>query len=524
MSSKKIAYIIGAGPAGLTAAYELLTRTDFKPIIIEESQEIGGLSRTVDFEGNKIDIGGHRFFSKSDRVNDLWRKVLPVQNAPSIDELLLKFDTTEKYKDYINGANPESTDKVMLIRGRISRIFFLNKFFQYPISLSISTLKNLGVLNVFKIGFSYLYTRLFPIKSEKSLEDFFINRFGKVLYEMFFKDYTHKVWGIPCSSISPEWGAQRVKGLSISKTILHAFKKLLHVANSKNQKKVETSLIERFFYPKFGPGQLWEEVANIIVSKGGEIIKGEKVVSLEIDKETNNIVSLTTTADKTYTGDLFFSSMPVKDLIESFKSSCPDYVKEISRGLLYRDFITVGLLVDKLKIKNTTNIPTLNNIVPDNWIYIQEKNVTVARLQIFNNWSPYMVKDTNTAWIGMEFLCSEGDNLWNMDNEKFIELAINELSKINIINKNDVIKSHIIRVKKAYPAYFGTYDKFDVVKNFLNGVDNLFLIGRNGLHRYNNMDHSMLTAMVAVDNIASNIKSKENIWSVNTEDEYHETK
>ncbi len=495
----KKAIIIGAGPAGLTAAYELLEKTDIIPVIYEETDKIGGISRTVNYKGNKIDIGGHRFFSKSDRITNWWTKILPLQNKP------------------------EEIDKTMMIRNRVSRIFFLGKFFDYPISLNYKTMSNLGISRLFKIGLSYLKIKIFPIKEEENLEDFFINRFGKELYDTFFKDYTEKVWGIPCNKINADWGAQRIKGLSISKAILHFLTQFFKNKSSLTQKGTETSLISQFMYPKFGPGQLWEETARIIKEKGGEIYLNHKVISL--NTENNNISEIiiqNISSNQTFLaqGDYYFSTMPVKDLINSLETQIPEEVKEIANGLLYRDFITVGLLVNKLKIKNNEKI----FLISDNWIYIQDKNVKLGRLQIFNNWSPYMVNNPENVWLGLEYFCKENDDLWDMEKANFIDFAIDELAKINIIEKEDVIDAVRIRFKKAYPAYFGTYNRFDIVKNFLNKFKNIYLIGRNGMHRYNNMDHSMLTAMTAVENIINNVKTKDNIWNINAEKNYHENK
>ena len=522
--NKKTAIIIGAGPAGLTAAYELLEKTDIKPIIYEMSSDIGGISKTVKYKGNRIDLGGHRFFSKSKKVMDFWQDVLPVQGKPSKDDIILGRKTL--LSSEASAPDPQKDDNVMLVRGRLSRIFFLRNFFDYPISLNINTFKNLGFIRIMKIGFSYIWSRIFKIKNEKNLEDFFINRFGKELYNTFFKDYTHKVWGRPCSEIRPEWGAQRIKGLSISKAILHAIKSIFKKDDSIHQKNTETSLIEQFMYPKFGPGQLWEELARKIEAKGGKIYLECKVTG--ITSNQNEITSVTvhdikSGENRKEKANYFFSTMPVKDLINSM-NDVPKEVAKIANGLIYRDFITVGLLLKELKIKNLTKQKTINNIVPDNWIYIQERDVKVGRLQIFNNWSPYMVKDDDTVWIGLEYFCNEGDELWVMTDDEFTEFAIDELEKIGIINKNDVLDSTVIRMPKTYPAYFGSYDKFDEIRDLVDNIENLFLIGRNGMHRYNNQDHSMLTAMEAVENIIQNVKTKDNIWNVNTEEEYHEEK
>jgi len=521
--SRKTAVIIGAGPAGLTAAYELLDKTDVKPVIYEMTGDIGGISKTVNYKGNRIDIGGHRFFSKSDRVTQWWQNILPLQGMPSKDDIILGRDVPLSKE--VNAPDPEKTDRVMLVRGRISRIFFSRKFFDYPISLNFKTLLNLGVVRTVKIGASYIKAKISPIKNEKSLEHFFINRFGKELYLIFFKDYTEKLWGISCSQISPEWGAQRIKGLSISKAVAHSVKSIFSRHSSIAQKNTETSLINQFMYPKFGPGQMWQEVADIVEKRGGEIHFKQKVIGLKY--KDNKIVEIqvkdeTTGNVTTRKGDYFISTMPVKELIESLGDGVPHEVRKVAQGLIYRDFITVGLLVRKLSIKNKSKIKTLSNIIPDCWIYIQERDVKVGRIQIFNNWNPYMVKDINTVWMGLEYFCNEGDQLWNKPDSSFTASAIDELARIGIIDKDDVLDSTIIRMPKAYPAYFGTYDQFNVIRNFTDKFQNLFLVGRNGMHKYNNSDHSMLAAMIAVENIINNVKSKDNLWAVNTEVEYHE--
>lgn len=518
---KQSAIIIGAGPAGLTAAYELVTKTDIKPIIIEKTNDIGGLSKTVVYHGNRIDIGGHRFFSKSDTVMKWWREILPMQGSESIkDKSGIAFNIAT------NGPDPEKTDRVMLVRNRLSRIFFLGKFFDYPVKLNWKTISNLGIVRIIKIGWTYLIARTFPVKNSGSLEDFFINRFGKELYRTFFKDYTEKVWGVPCNEIASDWGAQRVKELSVFKTLLHAIKTIFRKDESIEQKNTDTSLIEQFMYPKLGPGQMWETVARIIEEKGGVIIKNAEVNKMDVSGSHVNEVTYSdnlTGTKSVVKGDYFFSTMPVQDLIAAMGAEVPDNVKKLSDGLRYRDFITVGLLLNHLKIKNETKISTLNNIVPDNWIYIQEPDVKLGRLQILNNWSPYMVTDINKVWIGLEYFCNEGDELWEMKDNDFIQFAVNELHSIGIIDKKDVIDSTIIRTTKTYPAYFGTYLQFNVIRDFTDRLENLFLIGRNGMHKYYNQDHAMLTAFTAVNNIISGEKSKNNIWNVNADSEYYET-
>lgn len=492
---QKKAIIIGAGPAGLTAALELLEKTDIIPIIFEATSNIGGISKTVNYKGNRIDIGGHRFFSKSDKIMNWWLNILPLENPPELDA--------------------KTQDDIMLVRSRLSRILFLRKFFDYPISLSWNTISNLGFVRMSKIGLSYIKSSIFQRK-EKSLEDFFINRFGEELYSTFFKDYTQKVWGVPCSQIKPEWGAQRVKGLSVAKTILNAITKPFtkHDLSQKNQ---ETSLIEQFMYPKLGPGYMWEKVAQIVQSKGGEIYLNQKIV--EINSDRNQIVSIivenTQTGEKIeHSADYFISSMPVRELILGLNNNVPKDVQEIAEGLKYRDFMTVGLLLDKLKI----------GAIPDNWIYVQESDVKLGRIQIFNNWSPYLVKNQENTWLGLEYFCNEGDEMWNTPDKDFADFAMTELVKIGVVDKENVLDSVVIRMPKAYPAYFGSYESFDKIREFVDKFENLFLIGRNGMHRYNNMDHSMLSAMQAVENISKGITTKQNIWEVNAEEDYHEAK
>lgn len=520
---KKKAVIIGGGPAGLTAAYEFLRNTDIYPVVFEQEGEVGGISRTIEYKGNRMDIGGHRFFSKNQTVMDWWVNMMPVQGSKSRDEILL-----DKENEDLNpaGKDPEQEDRVMLVRQRVSRIFYLRKFFDYPISLKLRTFLNMGVVRTLRAGGGYMISAVHK-RQENSLEDFYINRFGKPLYKMFFEDYTTKVWGIHPSCLGADWGAQRVKGLSLVKVLKEMFKKNVRQGESINQKNVETSLIEKFIYPKYGPGQLWETVAEEVKEKGGEVILNACVTGVQV--ENQKVVSVTVQTDKgteTIVCDYLLSSMPLKELIPSFSGiGIPGEVKEVALQLPYRDFITVGLLVRKLKIKNHTRIRTFADRIPDTWIYIQERDVKIGRLQVFNNWSPYLVGDyENSLWIGLEYFCSEGDEMWNMGQEEFIRMAIDELVKIDIVGREDVLDAVQVKIKKAYPSYHGSYYQLDRVKDFLNGIDNLYCIGRNGQHKYNNMDHSMLSAMVAVENIRTGQKDKTNIWSVNTEKVYHESK
>jgi len=518
MSKIKVV-IIGAGPAGLTAGYELLKDNgNYDVVILEGSNDIGGISKTVRYKGNRMDIGGHRFFSKDKRVMDFWENLMPLQGVDSFDDKELGRKKELKY----GGPDPECEDNVMLIRERISRIYYLKKFFDYPVSMKKETFLNMGLVRTVKAGLGYLRT-VFIKRKEKSLEDFYINRFGKVLYEMFFEKYTEKLWGRHPSQISADWGAQRVKGLSIRTVLKDMFSKLF---GSKN-KEVETSLIEQFWYPKYGPGQLWENLAQKFCDMGGEIKRNYLVDKIKIKNGRIESVSVMTNGKtEEITGDIFLSSMSVKDLVAGFYGDkVPEEYKIIANGLPYRDFITVGLLTKKLNLENKTKIKTLGNIVPDCWIYVQEPNVKLGRIQIFNNWSPYMVKNpAENVWIGLEYFCNENDEYWNMSDEDFIKFAISELEEMNMVKSTDVTDAHREKVKKAYPAYFDTYKDMNSLIEYLNTFENLYCIGRNGQHRYNNMDHSMVTAMEAVKNIKNNITSKENVWNVNTEKEYHEEK
>jgi protoporphyrinogen oxidase len=520
--SRGTAVIIGAGPAGLTAALELLRRGSITPLVLEKSAYMGGISRTVAYKGNRIDIGGHRFFSKSDRVMDWWMSMLPIEQTSEANHRLVYQNNERAFPRNGPAPDPEVDDLVMLVRPRKSRIFFLRKLFDYPLQLNLGTLRNLGLLRTLKAGLSYVASAIRPIRPENTLEDFLVNRFGRYLYGTFFKSYTEKVWGVPCHQISAEWGAQRIKGLSLRKALLHHFKKLAGGRSAEiGQKDVETSLIEKFLYPKLGPGQLWEEVASRICAEGGEIRTGWTVCGIHTSGD--RVMGVTARSDAGeqvfFPAQYVFSTMPVRELIQAFDVPPPREVQEVSDGLMYRDFITVGLLLSRLKIREPGA-----GLLKDNWIYIQEPDVLVGRLQIFNNWSPYMVGDPQKAWIGLEYFCNDTDELWHKSDRDMIALAVEEVEKMGIVARADVLDGTVIRMEKTYPAYFGTYDRFHVVRDFVDRYANLFLVGRNGMHKYNNQDHSMLTAMTAVDNIIEGRRDKSNIWAVNTEMEYHESK
>ena len=506
--------IIGAGPAGLTAAYELLEQPDaYRVTILEEDTRIGGISKTVQYAGNRIDIGGHRFFSKDTRVTDWWESMLPMQGQPSFDDRVLQRDA----RVTPGGPDPEREDRVMLNRRRVSRIYFGGSFYDYPISLKWSTIRNMGLWTTLRAGFSYLYSCIRKLP-DTTLENFYINRFGKVLYTMFFESYTEKVWGRHPRSISADWGAQRVKGLSILAMLKNIAQRLL----PESRRTVETSLIEEFSYPKFGPGQLWETVCEKVQARGGEVLFGKKATGFACEGDR---ITAVLCDGEAISCDIVLSSMPLRSLVQGLPDA-PAEIQRIANGLPYRDFVTVGLLVDRLMLKNTTDMKTLGDIVPDCWIYVQDQSVKLGRVQIFNNWSPYMVQDPlHTVWVGLEYFCAEGDAFWNLSQDDCIALAVDELIRIGVISKDTpILNSCRERVAKAYPAYFDTYDEIDQLKSYLDGFRNLTCIGRNGQHRYNNMDHSMVTAFEAVANIRGGILSRENVWNVNTEQSYHEKK
>ena len=527
----KRALVIGAGPAGLTAAYELLKNSsDIEVVVFEESDCFGGISKTVEYKGNRMDMGGHRFFSKVPEVNAWWDKMLPMQGHPTYDDIVLNRPMPVKE----GGPDPEKEDRVMLLRHRVSRILFDDKFYDYPISLKPETFKNFGFGTTLKVGFSYLAS-VFHKLPEDNLENLYVNNFGRKLYGMFFEYYTENLWGRHPSEIDASWGRQRTKGLSIFGILKDFFGKLFKVKN----RKVNTSLIEEFKYPKLGPGQLWDVTASEIEKLGGKIIKCAKVT--KIHKNSDNIITGITYVDtkkredgifvpidgteKTIEGDYVISSMPVRELVAGMNDVPADPAR-IAAGLPYRDYMTLGVLVPSLKLKNLTDIKTIKNIVPDCWVYVQDRKVKLGRFQIYNNWSPYMIKDIeNTVWVGLEYFVNEGDEYWNMTEEEFAGLGIDEMVKLGLIDSKDVVLDyHMEKVKKAYPAYFDTYDEIDTLVDYLKSIDNLYCVGRNGQHRYNNIDHSMVTSFETVKNIISGEKNKDNIWSVNTEQEYHESK
>ena len=482
--------IIGAGPAGLTAAYQLLKKSkEYQVTILEEEQLVGGISKTVCYDGNRMDLGGHRFFTKDDEIMKLWCDILPIGKPIK--------------------------EKVLLERPRVSRIFYNGKFFDYPVNLSFKTIRSLGIKDTIIAGFSYLKT-LFHKLPEDNLENFYINRFGKKLYEIFFKDYTTKLWGIEPKEIDSSWGSQRVKGISIRKVLSDYFHRLFKIKN----KHQETSLIDKFYYPKYGPGMMYEEISKKIEKMGGTIFLDSKVKKIhQKDKKIDYVVYYKNGKMIKITCDYLISTMPIKDLIIGM-NNVPNKVYNISSHLPYRDFITIGVILDRINVSDKKN-----NLIPDTWIYVQSKKERLGRIQVFNNWSEYLLKDKKTISLGLEYFCQENDDFWKKSNDELLEIAIAELKDMKIIDsKTKILNYHVERVKKAYPAYFGTYKDFSLVREYLDEISNLYCIGRNGMHRYNNMDHSMKTAILCANNIIDNITDKKEIWDVNTEEEYHEVK
>lgn len=464
--------IIGAGPAGLTAAY-ILSKAGVQSMVLEKDQTPGGIARTVNYKGYYFDIGGHRFFTKVKSVEDIWKEVL--------------------------GDN-------LLRRNRLSRIYYNKKFFYYPLR-PLNALLGLGIWNSILIFFSYLMAQLFPSKEEETFEQWVSNRFGKRLFNIFFKTYTEKVWGISCSEISAEWAGQRVKGLSLMTALKNAI--LKSQPHQKDKKNVIKTLIDEFDYPKFGPGMMWQAMVESIEKNGSQVClgkavegirwSGNKVVALEVKQ--NGQIELVHGTD-------FISSMPIREALQKFKPEVPKEVLDAANDLKYRDFLTVALIINK---------PML---FPDTWVYIHDPEVKVGRIQNFKNWSPFMVPDSNKTCLGLEYFCFEGDDLWNMSDDELIQLGKKDLESLGLVNKNDVEDGTVVRMPKAYPVYDSTYrQSLEVVRQFLGGISNLQLVGRNGMHKYNNQDHSMLTAMLSAENI---LGANHDLWAVNVEQEYHE--
>jgi protoporphyrinogen oxidase len=466
--------VIGGGPAGLTAAVEL-GRLGIPVTVLERDRLVGGIARTESYKGYRFDIGGHRFFTKIGEVERFWQDLL--------------------------GAD-------FITRPRISRIFYEGKFYNYPLK-AFNALSNLGVLTSFVAVLSYAQSQLFPYPREDTFEEWVSNRFGKKLYRIFFKTYTEKVWGIPCSEIRAEWAAQRIQGLSLPVAVWNA------IFGAGRGTDVVKTLIEQFQYPRFGPGMMWERAAQFVAGHNGEVCLDTEVVNLRhADGRVTEVVTRSTAgagAEPTTTvvpGDAFISSMPISELIHKLDPTPPPQVVAAANGLSYRDFISVVLIVMQ------------PDLFPDNWIYIHSPEVKVGRVQNFKNWSPDMVPDPQTSAVGLEYFCTEGDELWRMPDAELIELGRREMDAIGLVKSADVVDGTVVRQLKAYPVYNGTYAGYlATLKDYLAGFQNLQTVGRNGLHKYNNQDHSMLTAMLAVRNL---LGEQHDLWNVNTERSYHE--
>lgn len=457
--------IIGAGPAGLTAAWEA-EKHGIKTLIIEGDKEIGGISRTVERNGWRFDIGGHRFFTKVDEVYQIW------------DEILDEED--------------------FLLRPRMSRIYYKNKFYDYPLKAS-NALLNLGIIEAVRCVLSYFYVRVFPPKNQDNFEDWVAARFGWRLYNIFFKTYTEKVWGVDARKIGSDWASQRIKNLSLMKAILNAFQ-----INKSGE--IITTLIDKFKYPKYGPGMMWETAYKKLEEKNHKILLSSKVV--EINKE-NDTYKVKIDSGEVFEAKNILSSMPLAHLPKTIKPIPNNNVLESGQNLKFRDFLSVALVIDE------------KDAFPDNWIYIHDPGVKVGRVQNYGSWSPYLVKEGKTC-LGLEYFVNIGDELWSMEDEKLIDLGIKELEKLSLIKTNSTPEGYVVRMPKAYPVYDLDYSKnIDTIEKWLsNDHKNIYPIGRNGMHRYNNQDHSMMTAVLSVRNII--LGEKNNIWKVNVEEDYHE--
>jgi protoporphyrinogen oxidase len=470
MSAAKRVIIIGAGPAGLTAAYEL-SKLGTPSVVLEKDDSVGGLSRTVDYRGFLFDIGGHRFFTKVKVVDDLWREILG--------------------------------DGDFLRRDRLSRIYYKKALFHYPLRFG-NALRGLGILNSFLILLSYIRAQMFPIRPEETLEAWVSNRFGKRLYRIFFKTYTEKVWGIPCSEISADWAAQRIKGLSLFTAVKNALLK-----QGEDKRSAVTSLIDSFHYPRRGPGMMWEQACRLVRQSGSQVLL--KATVRRILHSGHRVRALEASIDgriQVFEGSHFISSMPVRELVCRLDPAAPPEVRAAAESLNYRDFVTVALIIDK------------EELFPDNWIYIHDPRVKVGRIQNFKNWSPDMLPDPSKTCLGLEYFCFEGDGLWTMSDPELIALAKVELETLGLARPSDVVDGIVVRVPKAYPVYDSSHRAaLAVIRNFLAPLTNLQLVGRNGMHKYNNQDHSMLTAMLAVRNIMG---ANHSLWEVNVDREYHE--
>jgi len=464
--------VIGAGPAGLTAAYELC-KIGLPSVVLEKDTVVGGLARTVHYNGYHFDIGGHRFFTKVKRVEDMWHEVLP-------------------------GGQ-------FLRRPRLSRIYYKKRFFYYPLR-PVNALLGLGIGNTLAVVLSYIKAQFTPALPEETFDQWVSNRFGRRLFEIFFKTYTEKVWGIPCNEILAEWAAQRIRGLSL----FSAIKSALLPQSNRSPMTIIKTLVDEFDYPERGPGMLWERVAEIVQGRGAEVRLGARVERILWDGD--GVRAVETSVDgriERVEGTHFISSMPIRELIQRLDPPPDARVLEAAMNLHYRDFLAVAVIIDK------------PHLFPDNWIYIHDPDVRVARIQNFKNWSPHMVPDGRKTCLGLEYFCFEGDDLWTMSDAALTALARREVETLGLARAADVEDGAVVRMPKAYPVYDAPYPAaLQEIRSFLDRLENLQLIGRSGLHKYNNQDHSMLTAMLAVENL---LGASFDIWAVNQEQEYHET-
>ncbi len=459
--------IIGAGPAGLTAAYEL-AKHDIRAVVLEKSNTVGGLAQTAEYKGFLFDIGGHRFFTKVTLVEKMWQEIMG-------DDFLT--------------------------RPRLSRIYYNSKFFQYPL-VPWDALKGLGLWESLRCGLSYLQARIFPIRPETNFEAWVSNRFGRRLYNIFFKTYTEKVWGIPCTELSAEWAAQRIRGLSLVSLVRNA----LFRPNHQDKDKVIKTLIHEFQYPRRGPGMMWQRFRERIEERGSAVVFEAPVETLFW--EPGRVLAIQA-GGRRWEGDHFISSMPIRELIEALEPAPPDEVRRAACDFNYRDFLTVVLII------------RARELFPDNWIYVHDPGVKVGRIQNYKNWSPEMVPDPEMTCLGLEYFCFEGDELWTMPDQELIELGRREVARLGLVDPETVVDGTVLRIEKAYPVYDSVYQRgLRIVREFLEQVPNLQLVGRNGMHRYNNQDHSMLTAVLAARNIALN--RRYDLWAVNADTDYHE--
>jgi protoporphyrinogen oxidase len=464
--------IIGAGPAGLTAGAELV-ENGFQVRILEKDPEfVGGISRTARYKNYRFDIGGHRFFSKSSEITAWWRRRLP--------------------DDFIQVH-------------RMSRIFYGGKFYDYPLR-AFNALSNLGLWTSGLCLLSYLQSQIFPIQPEKSFADWVSNRFGRRLFRIFFKTYTEKVWGMPCEEISADWAAQRIKGLSLLKAIWYA----LLPQRKKSGSGVVKTLIDQFEYPRLGPGMMWEKTRDDLLRAGANIEMGLSAV--KIHREGRRVLSITSEnkqgGQQTWVSDAFIVSMPLQETVLKMEPALPEPVVAAAKRLRYRDFLTVALMVKKTAL------------FPDNWIYVHDPKVKLGRIQNFNNWSPEMVPTTDTTCLGLEYFCFEGDGLWTMSDQALIELGKKELEQLGLVHSSEVFDGCVVRMPKSYPVYGPGYQAdVDLIRAELEKMENIQAVGRNGLHKYNNQDHSMMTALLAARNLNG---ASYNVWKVNTDAEYHE--